>query len=43
VAGGITTIKDIRLLKEIGAHAIVLGSALYSGRLNLIEAMEAAR
>jgi len=43
VAGGITTVRDVRLLKELGAHAVVLGSALYSGRLDLVEAMEAAR
>jgi len=43
VAGGITTINDIRLLKDLGAHAAVLGSALYSGRMNLVEAMEAGR
>jgi phosphoribosylformimino-5-aminoimidazole carboxamide ribotide isomerase len=43
VAGGITTISDIRLLKDLGAHAVVLGSALYSGKLDLADAMEAAR
>ncbi|MCQ8894227.1 MAG: 1-(5-phosphoribosyl)-5-[(5-phosphoribosylamino)methylideneamino]imidazole-4-carboxamide isomerase [Methanolinea sp.] len=43
VAGGITTISDIRLLRDLGAHAVVLGSALYSGKLDLGEAMEAAR
>ncbi|MDI6898634.1 MAG: 1-(5-phosphoribosyl)-5-[(5-phosphoribosylamino)methylideneamino]imidazole-4-carboxamide isomerase [Methanolinea sp.] len=43
VAGGITTISDIRLLKDLGAHAVVLGSALYSGKVDLAQAMEAAR
>ncbi|MCU0632781.1 MAG: 1-(5-phosphoribosyl)-5-[(5-phosphoribosylamino)methylideneamino]imidazole-4-carboxamide isomerase [Methanolinea sp.] len=43
VAGGITTAGDIRTLKALGAFGVVLGSALYSGRLHLQEAMEAAQ
>lgn len=42
VAGGITTVEDIRVLKHLGSFGVVLGSALYSGRLHLREAMEAA-
>jgi len=42
VAGGVTTAGDIRVLKSLGASGVVLGSALYSGRLHLHEAMEAA-
>ncbi|HOT03232.1 MAG TPA: 1-(5-phosphoribosyl)-5-[(5-phosphoribosylamino)methylideneamino]imidazole-4-carboxamide isomerase [Methanolinea sp.] len=42
VAGGITTIDDIRVLKHLGSSGVVLGSALYSGRLQLRDAMEAA-
>ena len=42
VAGGITTVEDIRVLRQLGSSGVVLGSALYSGRLHLREAMEAA-
>ncbi|HIH27665.1 MAG TPA: 1-(5-phosphoribosyl)-5-((5-phosphoribosylamino)methylideneamino)imidazole-4-carboxamide isomerase, partial [Methanoregulaceae archaeon] len=43
VAGGITSPADVRALKEIGAYGVVLGSALYAGRLTVREALEAAR
>ena len=42
VAGGITTVEDIRVLRQLGSSGVVFGSALYSGRLHLREAMEAA-
>jgi phosphoribosylformimino-5-aminoimidazole carboxamide ribotide isomerase len=42
VAGGISGVKDIYGLREIGVHGAVLGSALYSGRIRLKDAMEAA-
>ncbi len=42
VAGGISSPPDITALKAIGAHGIVLGSALYSGKLSLRDALEAA-
>jgi phosphoribosylformimino-5-aminoimidazole carboxamide ribotide isomerase len=42
IAGGVSSPSDIRALKAIGAHGIVLGSALYSGKLSLREALEAA-
>jgi phosphoribosylformimino-5-aminoimidazole carboxamide ribotide isomerase len=42
VAGGISSGEDVRVLKEIGAYGVVLGSALYSGKLTLGEALEAA-
>lgn len=42
VAGGVTTVDDIRALRQLGSYGVVLGSALYSGKLHLEEAMEAA-
>lgn len=42
VAGGITTVGDVRTLRWLGAAGAVLGSALYAGRLALPDAMEAA-
>ena len=43
VAGGVTTVEDVRVLRELGAAGIVLGSALYSGRITLSSALEAAQ
>lgn len=40
-SGGVTTIEDIRALREAGAAAVVVGSALYEGRFTLNEAIEA--
>ncbi|HOT95041.1 MAG TPA: 1-(5-phosphoribosyl)-5-((5-phosphoribosylamino)methylideneamino)imidazole-4-carboxamide isomerase, partial [Methanoregulaceae archaeon] len=34
---------DLRALHGLGAAGAVLGSALYSGRIGLAEALEAAR
>jgi len=42
VAGGVSSPEDIRELKRIGAHGVVLGSALYAGKIRLREALEAA-
>lgn len=42
VAGGISSPGDIRELKRIGAYGVVLGSSLYSGRISLNDALEAA-
>lgn len=42
IAGGVTTSADVSLLKQLGAKGCVLGSALYSGKITLKEALEAA-
>jgi len=41
-AGGIASTADVRALRDIGALGAVIGSALYSGKLSLADAMEAA-
>ena len=40
-SGGVATIGDIRALKEAGAAAVVVGSALYEGQFTLAEAQRA--
>lgn len=40
-SGGVATIGDIRDLREAGASAVVVGTALYEGRFTLEAAMEA--
>ena len=42
-AGGIAAATQIRALREAGAAGVVLGRALYDGRLSLVEAIAAAR
>lgn len=41
-SGGVTTVNDICVIKETGAAAVVVGSALYTKRLSLAEAILAA-
>lgn len=40
VAGGVSARSDVAGLREIGAFGAVLGSALYSGKIGLKEALE---
>jgi len=41
-AGGVSSVTDIRRLRLAGAAGAVIGSALYSGRIALNDALEAA-
>lgn len=43
VAGGVSSTADVRALRDLGVSGAVLGSALYSGKITLEEALEAAR
>jgi phosphoribosylformimino-5-aminoimidazole carboxamide ribotide isomerase len=40
-SGGVATIADIRALKDAGASAVVVGTALYEGEFTLEEAIDA--
>ncbi|MFB9825198.1 MULTISPECIES: 1-(5-phosphoribosyl)-5-[(5-phosphoribosylamino)methylideneamino]imidazole-4-carboxamide isomerase [Halobaculum] len=40
-SGGVTTLDDVRALREAGAAAVVVGTALYEGRFTLAEAQSA--
>lgn len=42
VAGGVSRVEDVVALREAGAAGVVVGSALYSGDLDLGEALRAA-
>jgi phosphoribosylformimino-5-aminoimidazole carboxamide ribotide isomerase len=37
VAGGITSIEDIKFAKKCGARGVIIGSALYTGKINYEE------
>jgi len=42
-SGGVATIDDVRALRDAGAAAVVVGSALYEGRFSLRDATAAVR
>ena len=41
-SGGVSTLDDIKALKEIGVHAAIIGKAYYTGAIRLEEALEVA-
>ncbi len=43
VAGGVSSRADVAGLRDAGAHGAVLGSALYSGKISIAEALEESR
>ena len=42
-SGGVSSLKDLNVLKETGAAGVVVGSALYTGRFTLEDAIEVVR
>ena len=42
-SGGVSTLDDIKNVKETGVEGVIVGRSLYEGTLNLTEAIEAAR
>ena len=42
-SGGVSTLDDIRALRDIGLHGAIVGKAYYIGALNLKEAIDTAR
>jgi phosphoribosylformimino-5-aminoimidazole carboxamide ribotide isomerase len=41
-SGGVSRLEDIEELGRIGAAAVIVGKALYDGRLRLADALETA-
>jgi len=41
-SGGVSSLEDIKNLKSIGVSGVVIGKALYTGDINLEQALEAA-
>ena len=39
VAGGISRLEHLRRLKELGAEGVIIGKALYTGDIDLAEAV----
>jgi len=42
-SGGVRNIDDIRNLKNVGVSGVIVGKALYTGDLDLKEAIEVAK
>jgi phosphoribosylformimino-5-aminoimidazole carboxamide ribotide isomerase len=42
-SGGVSSLQDLRILKETGAAGVVIGSALYTGKFTLGDAIESIR
>ncbi|MBO4733592.1 MAG: 1-(5-phosphoribosyl)-5-[(5-phosphoribosylamino)methylideneamino]imidazole-4-carboxamide isomerase, partial [Clostridia bacterium] len=42
-SGGVSSISDIKMLKEIGVYGAIIGKAYYSGAVDLKEALEVAK
>ena len=40
VAGGVTSIEDIVKLRELGAGGVIIGKALYEGKIDLNQAIK---
>jgi phosphoribosylformimino-5-aminoimidazole carboxamide ribotide isomerase len=40
-SGGITTLEDLRAVRDLGCAGAIVGRAIYEGALDLGEAMEA--
>ena len=41
-SGGVTTLDDVKRLRDMGLYGAVIGKAYYAGTLDLAQAMEAA-
>jgi phosphoribosylformimino-5-aminoimidazole carboxamide ribotide isomerase len=39
-SGGVTSVDDLHLLKEIGCEGAIIGKAIYEGQLSLKELMQ---
>ena len=42
-SGGVSSISDIKALREMNMYGAILGKALYEGAVNLTEAIEVAK
>lgn len=42
-SGGVSTIEDVKRLREMGLYAAIIGKAYYTGAVDLREAVEAAK
>ena len=41
-SGGVTTIDDVKRLRDMGLYGAIIGKAYYAGNINLAEAIKEA-
>ena len=41
-SGGVASLDELRVLKQIGVYGVILGKSLYEGRLDLKSAIDVA-
>ena len=42
-SGGVSTLEDIRALRDMGLYGAILGKAMYNGAIKLKDALDVAR
>ena len=42
-SGGVSSLDDIRALRQLDLYGAIVGKAYYNGAINLVEALEAAK
>ena len=43
VSGGVTTMRDLQMLREMGAHSVIIGMAIYTGSIDFKKAVREFR
>ena len=43
VSGGVSTVEDVKKIKELGAKGVVIGSAIYTGKLDYRDALKVSK
>ena len=43
ISGGITSMRDLEMLRQMGAHSVVVGMAIYTGRIDFKKAVRGFR
>ncbi len=42
-SGGVSDVREVEALREVGVEGVIIGKALYTGKIDLREALQAAR
>ena len=42
-SGGVSDVSEVKALREVGVEGVIIGKALYTGKIDLREALQAAK
>ena len=42
-SGGVSDVREVAALREVGVEGVIIGKALYTGKIDLREALQAAK